>query len=96
MNDFTDTYVTAIGNEESYGKNASKYEPREAALWMAVQHPDKKALDIWAREIASAGTGMAPGLCQLVGGRPKPAPCLKLFSFLYPKSKLPAVINIEG
>jgi len=28
---------------------------------MAVQHSDKKALEIWAREIASSGTGMTPG-----------------------------------
>ena len=47
-----------------------------------------------AREIASAGTGMAPGLCQAVGGRPKAIPCLKLFSFLYPKSDLPATIEM--
>jgi hypothetical protein len=28
---------------------------------MSVRHADKKAVDIWAREIASSGTGMAPG-----------------------------------
>jgi hypothetical protein len=28
---------------------------------MAVQHSDTKALEIWAREIASSGTGMTPG-----------------------------------
>ena len=96
MPDFTNTYITAFGNDESYGANAkSKTKPREVALWMAVQHPDKKALDIWAREIASAGTGMAPGLCQLVGGRPKPSPCLKLFSFLFPKTHLPAKIQVD-
>lgn len=95
MKDFDATYVTAIGNEESFGENKSEIEPREAALWMAVQHREKKALDIWAREIASAGTGMAPGLCQLVGGRPKPSPCLKLFSFLYPKANLPALIQLN-
>jgi hypothetical protein len=38
---------------------------------------------------------MAPGLCQMVGGRPKPSPCLKLFSFLYPKSILPAKIQLN-
>ena len=37
---------------------------------------------------------MAPGLCQAVGGRPKAIPCLKLFSFLYPKSDLPATIEM--
>merc|ERR1712020_788168 len=47
------------------------------------------------RETASAGTGMAPGLCQLVGGRPKVSPCLKLFSFLFPKTSLPATIQLN-
>ena len=37
MKDFDDTYVTSIGNEESFGKAANSYEPREAALWMAVR-----------------------------------------------------------
>ena len=72
-----------------------KAKPREVAMWMSVKHKEKKALDIWAREIASAGTGMAPGLSALVGGRPKPSPCLKLFSFLYPKSMLPATIQLD-
>ena len=35
------------------------------------------------------------GLCSLVGGRPKPSPCLKLFSFLYPKSLLPATVTLD-
>ena len=50
MDDFDDTYVTAIGDEESFGKNA-KAKPREVAMWMSVKHKEKKALDIWAREI---------------------------------------------
>ncbi len=31
----------------------------------------------------------------MVGGRPKPSPCLKLFSFLYPKTRLPAVVTLD-
>lgn len=31
---------------------------REAVLWLAVEHEQKEALDIFAREIAPAGTGM--------------------------------------
>jgi hypothetical protein len=34
------------------------------------------------------------GITSFVGGRPKPTPCLKLFSFLYPKSKLDAKITM--
>lgn len=54
---------------------------------MSVHHRDKKALDIFAREIAAAGTGMAPGLSSLVGGRPKPSPLLCLHSFLIKKEE---------
>ena len=38
---------------------------------------------------------MAPGLCSLVGGRPKVTPCLKLFSYLFPKRFLPANIQLN-
>jgi len=31
----------------------------------------------------------------MVGGRPKPSPCLKLFSFLYPKTNLPALVTLD-
>ena len=32
--------------------------PREAVLWLAVHHQQKKALELFAMEIASAGTSM--------------------------------------
>ena len=31
---------------------------REAVIWMAVHHKQKKALELFAREVAPAGTGM--------------------------------------
>jgi hypothetical protein len=62
-------------------------------LWMAVQHAEKKALEIFAKEIASAGTGMAPGLTAVIGGRPKPTPLLRFFSYLSPKDELPIQIQ---
>jgi hypothetical protein len=61
----------------------------EAVSWMGVQHDKKEPVEIFSQEIAPAGTGMAPGLTTLVGGRPKVSPVLKLFSFLYPKDLLP-------
>ena len=63
---------------------------------MSVKHQNKKALDIWAKEIAACGTGGTPGITAVVGGRPKASPCLKLFSFLYPKQKLDASVTIAG
>jgi len=35
--------------------------PREAVLWLAVHHQQRKALELFAMEIASAGTSM--GMC---------------------------------
>ena len=37
-----------------------------------------------------------PGITAAIGGRPKPSPCLKLFSFLYPKNDLNASICVNG
>lgn len=31
---------------------------REAVLWLAVQHRQKKALEFFSREVSPAGTGM--------------------------------------
>ena len=32
----------------------------------------------------------------MVGGRPKPSPCLKLYSFLQAKSSMPATVTVNG
>ena len=37
-----------------------------------------------------------PGITAAVGGRPKPSPCLKLFSFLHPKAELDATVTVDG
>ncbi|XP_062311707.1 uncharacterized protein LOC134016350 [Osmerus eperlanus] len=63
---------------------------------MSALHRQKKALEVFAREIAPAGTGMAPGLTGIVGGRPRVSPVLKPFFFLHPKSLLQVDMHIGG
>ena len=75
LDDFTSTYVTTIGNEECFGENARYILPRETTLWMAVQHKDKKALEFWSREIASAGT------IHMIQRKPEQASLRGLFEF---------------
>lgn len=70
--------------------------PREAVVWMAVHHKQKKALEFFSREVAPAGTGMAPGLTAIVGGRPRISPVLKPFFFLHPKADLEVHIYVNG
>ena len=36
----------------------SLQDPRECVLWLTVAHQQKKALELFSREVAPAGTGM--------------------------------------
>jgi len=96
--DFEKTHIQVFGSESSFGAAAvpATQFPREAVLWMAVKHQDKRAIQMWAKEIAAAGTGGTPGITAVVGGRPKPSPCLKLYSFLQAKSSMPATVTVNG
>uniref|UniRef100_A0A8C4QVM9 Si:ch73-132f6.5 n=1 Tax=Eptatretus burgeri TaxID=7764 RepID=A0A8C4QVM9_EPTBU len=65
MSDFTNVNLQVLGVEDSYGDHAhySMTQNDETKSY-------PKALEMFAREIAPAGTGMAPGLTAIVGGRP--------------------------
>ncbi|KAM4611638.1 uncharacterized protein ACJ7VT_012315 [Polymixia lowei] len=96
LEDFSSVNVQVLGAEDTYGPHANSKGCRESVIWMSVHHKQKKALELFAREIASAGTGMAPGLTGIVGGRPRVSPVLKPFFFLHPKSQLKANVYIGG
>ncbi|XP_056225161.1 uncharacterized protein lratb.1 isoform X2 [Seriola aureovittata] len=96
LEDFGSVNVQVLGAEDTYGANARTKGSREAVIWMAVHHRQKKALELFSREIAPAGTGMAPGLTGIVGGRPRVSPVLKPFFFLHPKSDLKVDIHVGG
>ncbi|XP_065668993.1 uncharacterized protein LOC100209618 isoform X4 [Hydra vulgaris] len=94
--DFSKINVELLGTEGKYQFSREPVNKRDVVLWLAVQHKQKEALEIFAREIAPAGTGMAPGLTAIVGGRPTVAPVLKLYSFQYPKEKVEIFIHLNG
>lgn len=97
LGDYSEVHIQILGSEETYGAQAKANVnggPREVVLWLSVHHKEKKALEIFSREIAPAGTGMAPGLMGVVGGRPKVSPVLKPFFFLYPKKKVKIDIHL--
>ena len=98
LGDFIEEHVQVFGCNDSYGPYAvdNAEDLREGMIWMACKHKQRAALEIFASHIAPAGTGMAPGLTTLVGGRPKPSPILKLFSFLVPKTSLSVQLHING
>ena len=55
MSDFRRVHLHAIGGDGQYGKNRREMNPREVAMWMAVEHVDKRALGLFSIEIAAAG-----------------------------------------
>ncbi|ROZ79231.1 acyclic terpene utilization AtuA family protein [Ramlibacter sp. WS9] len=86
--DFSRTLIEVLGSEQgNFGPHARTAHVREAVLRVAVMHPQKAALEIFAREIAPAGTSWAPGTTG-ADGRPRPAPAIKQFAFLLDKARL--------
>ncbi|XP_066931595.1 uncharacterized protein [Clytia hemisphaerica] len=98
LKDFRKVNIEMLGSEDNYGrnKNNTASPSREVVSWIAVEHEQKEALEIFAREIAPAGTGMAPGLTTIVGGRPTVSPVLKLHSLQYPKDQVKIDIYMNG
>ena len=74
---FTDTNISIIGTEVTYGDNARPTQPREVLLRIIATHEQKDALTLLSREIAQASTGMTPGFTNMLGGRPSVSPSIR-------------------
>ncbi|MES2402101.1 MAG: acyclic terpene utilization AtuA family protein [Pseudomonadota bacterium] len=92
---YSATHIEVLGAESCYGPHGRSEGTREAILRVTVTHPRKEALDIFAREIAPAGTSWAPGTTG-AGGRPSASPSIRQFSFLLDKSRLTPTLNHDG
>jgi hypothetical protein len=96
LGDYSATRLEVLGAEAAYGPHATARAAREVVMHLAVRHPDKKALEIFAREIAPAGTSWSPGTTGAGGGRPSVSPLVRLFSCLIPRDAAPARVMIDG
>jgi hypothetical protein len=86
IRDFSATHIEALGAEASYGKNSRARTSREVLLRLVVEHHSREALELFSREIGSLGLSCAPGTTGIYGGRPKPTPVVRLFTFFLDKS----------
>jgi hypothetical protein len=85
--DFAGTEIDVFGptDEQDFG---------EAVVRIATSHTEKAALELFAREVASAGTSFAPGTTgSLNSGRPSVSPRIRLFTFLIEKSRVAARVR---
>lgn len=96
--DLTAAQVEVLGSEQpSYGPAARGLAAREVVLRVVAAHPSREALErAFAREIGASGISWAPGIANLLGGRPPVQPVLKLVSFLIDKHALPPPVVTVG
>lgn len=88
--DFSATHVEVLGAEASYGSESRARDAREVVLRLVVDHKDPRALDLFARQVGAVGLSFAQGTAGLIGGRPKAAPLVRLFTFFVDKASLQA------
>ena len=92
--DFRSATVELLGAETIYGPQARAGGAREVMVRVIVNHAMKPALEIFAREIAPAGTSWSPGTTGPGAGRPSPSPHIRPFSFLVDKARVPVQVRL--
>lgn len=85
---FTRVHTEVLGGEASYLTDSRARNSREVVLRLVVDHENAKALNLFAREVGFTGLAFAPGTAAMIGGRPKPSPVVRLFTFLVDKQRL--------
>jgi hypothetical protein len=94
MPDFTETSVEVIGAESQYGASAQVSGVREVSVKIAAKHPDSAGIALYLKESTGLGLSAPPGLSGFAGGRSKPSPVVRLFSFAIPKDKIDIAIDL--
>ncbi len=94
--DYSATHVEVIGAESLYGPHARAGQAREVMMRVVVNHTMKQALEIFAREIAPAGTSWSAGTTGPALARPSASPLIKQFAFTLPKRRVSIVVTIDG
>ena len=88
--DFSATRIEVIGTESLYGPHAQPVKLREVLLRLAVQHDNRDALALFAREQAAPGTSWSPGTTGGGGGRPAVQPLIVPCAFSVPRAAVTA------
>ncbi|MCY4425435.1 MAG: DUF1446 domain-containing protein [Halieaceae bacterium] len=96
MPGFSETSIEILGAECQYGDFAGIQGSREVVLKLAAKHMDSKGISIMLQEAVGLSLAAPPGLSGFAGGRPKPSPVVRLFSFTIDRSQAPVQLEIDG
>ena len=88
---FEETAVEVIGDASAFG---TPNPSTDVAVKIAVKHRDPRAAGLILKESTGLGLSAPPGLSGFSGGRPKPSPVVRLFSFLILKEEVPLQMQI--
>jgi len=94
--DFSETSVELIGAESQFGALRESPASREVAAKIAAKHPDAAGIGILLKECVGLGLATPPGLSGFAGGRAKPSPVMRLFSFLVQKNDIEIAVETKG
>jgi hypothetical protein len=93
---FGQELIEVIGAETMYGPHARAPAAREVMMRLTVTHPERRALEMFARELTPSGTSWSPGTTMPAGGRPSPSAQIKQLGCLIAKAAVTAVVRIDG
>ena len=93
--DYSATHIETLGSAYLFGPHQPSMPRFESVMWLAVAHPNRQALELFAREIAPAGTSWAPGTTG-GGGRPSVVPAIKQYAFLIDKARVQPRVTLLG
>ena len=93
---YRSVHVENLGAEATYGAHSQMADSREVVCKIGVEHEDKDALEIFARELNAPMTSMMVGNTGWFAGRPKITPVVRLFSFPIEKTKVPVTFDLGG
>ena len=94
--DFEEVSIENIGFESQYGNRSTLNSSREIVTKIAVKNEDPAPIGMLLKELTGMGLSAPPGLSGFAGGRSKPSPVYKLFSFLYPKDQCSVSVKMLG
>lgn len=91
--DYDETSIEVFGGETGA---APGYE--EASLKVAARHRDARAIGLFLKELTGMGLATPPGMAVFSGGgRARPSPVVRLFSFVVGKDSVPVAADLgEG
>jgi len=89
----TERSIEVIGAGDTHGPEHRNDAATEAVVKIALRHPDRAALNIFALEYAPMAL-VAQGMTGFFGGRPRVAPAIGVYHLLVEKATVPVSVRI--